>query len=70
MEFTRYLEPTVIDNELMHTLATYMDDEIREELHSALAPCTNEVFLAAYCLRDKKFVELLYTEFSIALWME
>ncbi len=26
-----------------------MDDDLREELHSKLAPCTDELFLERYC---------------------
>ena len=29
----------------------YMDDEIREELHREIAPCTNQVFIDEYCKR-------------------
>lgn len=28
-----------------------MDDEIREELHAEMAPCTEQEFLDAYCER-------------------
>ena len=30
------------------TMVHYMDDEIREELHSKLAPCTEQEFAEAY----------------------
>lgn len=30
------------------TIVNYMDDEIREQLHNELAPCTEEAFLEAY----------------------
>lgn len=29
-------------------IALYMDDDIREQIHRELAPCTEEEFLAAY----------------------
>lgn len=40
----------------------FMDDEIREELHAEMAPCTNQEFFDAYCERhaekfDEDFVE-------------
>ena len=31
-----------------------MDDDIREELHRALAPCSEEEFLEAYCKAHKE----------------
>lgn len=33
------------------TIVSYMDDEIREELHSELAPCNEKIFLLAYMAR-------------------
>lgn len=39
-----------------------MDDDIREDVHIDLAPCTDEEFLAEYCKRHyEKFGE----EFTI-----
>lgn len=38
--------------------AECMDDDLREEIHSDLAPCTNEEFLEEYCVRHlEKFGE-------------
>lgn len=37
-----------ISNELMNNIATYMDDYLREEVHFAVAPCSNEVFITEY----------------------
>lgn len=56
-----------ISNETMNTIASYMDDEIREELHFKLAPCSHRRFLKAYCKRDPEFTELLKNEFNIVL---
>ena len=56
-----------VSQELMDTIATYMDDEIREELHLRLAPCTPEEFISAYLEKDPKFSVLLKSEFSIEL---
>ena len=53
------------DKELFDTIATYMDDEIREDLHGDLAPCEPDEFLKAYLDRDPQFAELLETEFRI-----
>ena len=37
---------TMIEN--WEATTALMDDEIREEIHAKLAPCTKEEFLAAY----------------------
>jgi hypothetical protein len=50
----------------MNEIASYMDDEIREELHSQLAPCTHEEFIKAYLERDPDFIEILHNEFDFA----
>lgn len=56
-----------ISNKTMDTIASYMNDEIREELHFKLAPCSNRTFLNEYCKRDPGFEELLKNEFDIVL---
>lgn len=56
-----------INNETMENICTYMDDDIREELHFKLAPCSNRTFLEEYCERDPEFTELLKKEFDIVL---
>ena len=48
----------------MDIIATYMNDDIREDIHGAIAPCTPEQFLAEYLERDPDFEELLEQEFS------
>lgn len=58
-----------ITDEDMKNIATYMDDEIREELHSKLAPCSHEEFIDAYLDKvkfdcDDDFEEILYNEFD------
>jgi hypothetical protein len=58
----------------MDIIATYMDDDRREYLHSKLAPCRPEEFLAAYCKMEEietgedEFEELIYNEFGIDFW--
>lgn len=37
-----------ISNELMESIASYMDDELREQTHFAVAPCSNEAFITEY----------------------
>lgn len=51
----------------MDVIAMYMDDDIREDLHGDLAPCSPELFLREYCARDKNFENLLWQEFSVIL---
>lgn len=48
----------------MEAIAVYLDDEIREEVHNELAPCTPEEFLAAYLEKDPDFITVLETEFG------
>ena len=56
-----------ITNSTMEVIASYMDDEIREELNFKMVPCTNEEFLKAYVEMVPEFSELLENEFSIEL---
>lgn len=55
-----------ITNDDMANIADYMRDDIREELHAQLAPCSNEQFLRAYLDRDPDFIDLLRREFDFA----
>ena len=48
----------------MDNIASYMDDEIREELHNEIAPCSHEEFISAYIKRDPSFEEFLEQEFN------
>lgn len=48
----------------MLNIASYMDDEIRENLHLKLAPCSNEKFIFEYIEKDKNFLEILKNEFN------
>ena len=61
---TRYGEEYKLNTEEMENIATYMNDEIREDLHFEMAPCE---FLRAYVEKDPDFEELLNSEFSIEL---
>ena len=40
-------------------IAIVMDDEIREALHSELAPCHPGEFLTAYLMRDPSLADVL-----------
>ena len=44
-----------------------MDDDIREQVHGELAPCTPEEFLKRYLELDPEFIELLQSEFKYIL---
>lgn len=44
-----------------------MDDDIREQVHRELAPCTSEEFLSRYLELDKSFVNVLRSEFNLSL---
>lgn len=63
----RYGENYTLTQKEMDTIASYMDDEIREDLHDEIAPCEPEEFLKKYVERDPDFEELLKNEFSIEL---
>lgn len=58
---------TKLTNDLMDTIATYMDDEKREQVHFELAPCSQEEFLKRYLELDPDFAKLLYNEFGIEI---
>ena len=64
---TRYGEEYKLDQELLDTIATYMDDDKREKVHFELAPCEPEEFLKRYLELDPEFKDILETEFSIEL---
>lgn len=53
----------IIEAGLYEACVNLMDDEIREQLHFELAPCTDEEFLAAYIKRhEEKFGEVFPPE--------
>ena len=64
---TRYGEEYKLSEELLDTIATYMDDDKREKVHFELAPCEPEEFLRRYLELDPEFEGVLKTEFSIEL---
>lgn len=65
MKMKRYGEEFTLTQELMDTIATYMDDEVREDVHCELAPCSPEEFLERYLELDPDFADLLSGEFGI-----
>lgn len=44
----------IIENGLYDAAVNLMDDEIREEIHAELAPCTEEEFLEEYMKRHEE----------------
>lgn len=61
----RYGENYKLNQKEMDTIASYMNDEIREDLHLEMAPCEPEDFLREYLKRDPEFETLLKQEFEI-----
>ena len=59
---------TKITKNRYETIVTYMDDEIREQVHAELAPCTETEFLKRYLELDEDFYNLLNSEFGIPLY--
>lgn len=53
-----------INENIMAAIASYMDDDIREQVHVELAPCTNDEFIKRYLELDPDFEELLVSEFN------
>ena len=64
---TKYGKEYKLSEEEWENIATYMNDEIREDLHNTIVPCEPEEFLRTYVERDPDFEELLSSEFSIEL---
>ena len=67
LKMKRYGEDIKLTEDLMGTIASYMNDEIREDLHQELAPCEPEEFLNRYLELDPDFEELLENEFNIVV---
>lgn len=63
----RFREDFELTQDLMDTIASYMDDDKRETVHAELAPCEPEEFLKRYLELDPDFEELLENEFSIEM---
>lgn len=58
-------ESRTIDSKTWNAIVSYMDDDIREDVHLDMAPCSNEEFLKEYLKRDPGFAEILKTEFNM-----
>ena len=66
-QMTKNNEVFELTQEELDVIATYMNDDIREDVAFDLDSCTPEEFLKEYVSRDDDFKELLRTEFSIEL---
>ena len=63
----RYGEKLDLNKDLWDAIVGYMDDDIRENVHNDLAPCSEEEFLDEYVNRDPEFEKLLHEEFGIEM---
>ena len=62
MKYANEMAKEIIENGLFEAAVNMMDDEIREEVHADLAPCSDLEFLVEYIQRhEQKFGE----EFTI-----
>lgn len=52
----------------MDVIVSFMNDEIREQVHRELAPCTDEEFLKRYFELDSEFEMYISPEFSMCLY--
>lgn len=57
-----------INKEEMNVLSMYMDDEVREVVHSRFAPCTNEEFLVQVFLRKGITKEVVEEILKVDFW--
>ena len=53
------------NNNTWEAIVSYMDDEIREDVHARCAPCSKRYFLESYIEKDPEFEQLLAMEFGI-----
>lgn len=51
-------------NRYWDAITSYMNDDLREQVHAELAPCTVKEFLDRYLELDPDFQDLLDSEFS------
>ena len=56
-----------VNQVMLDDIAAYMVDEIREQVHCELAPCTPHEFLTRYLQLDCEFIKLLFSEFNIEI---
>ena len=49
-----------LDEETWESIASYMNDDIREQVHCELVPCTKTEFMERYLELDSEFEETAY----------
>lgn len=57
----------MLKENVMLAIVNLMDDEIREQVHREIAPCTDMEFLRRYVELDPEFESVLESEFGIEL---
>ena len=57
----------MLKENVMLAIVNLMDDEIREQVHRELAPCTDMEFLRRYVELDPEFESVVESEFGIEL---
>ena len=58
----------LITNDEMEVITSYMNDEIREDVHFKFAPCSNELFLREYLKRDSESLKGIMAELGIEVY--
>ena len=56
-----------IEKNTWENIATYMNDEIREQVNTELAPCSQDEYMRRYLELDPEFADLLGSEFGIVI---
>lgn len=78
MKGNKNMKKIILCDEQMQTIATYMNDEIREWCHDTYMGCEPEVFLKQYYLRliyeqgeeaADEFEEILSSSSELILWI-
>lgn len=64
-ELPIHLGDSYCNRKTWDAIASYMDDEKREQVHAELAPCSEQKFLDRYLELDPDFADLLWDEFRI-----
>ena len=57
----------ILTSALWRSIISYMDDDIREDVHGDLAPCTHYEFLMGYLQCDPDFTRILEDQFSVTI---
>lgn len=55
----------LFDDYTYESIVRLMDDNIREEIHAEVAPCSNRYFFESYLEKDPEFEQVVAEEFGI-----